>query len=368
MATTCLMCGSDLEESGAEARPPGETGLPRRARPMWARALAVVGMTLVMLAAVVLGLRSLMGMGRRAESAPVAPTRQPSPTATRPPTPVASPTPYVSPTPAPPRSHQVRQGETLSEIAVEHEVAVADILALNPDVDPELIQVGQVLLIPPDAAGQGAGELGLSDDPDATRADFVVHIVRPGEALLSIAETYGVSVQAIRQANDLGPYEDTIQVNQSLVIPLSAPSPTPSPTADVNATPTPRPPYAAPSLLSPANGEVMEGVSGHVVLQWASVGILEDDEWYAASLAQPSGGVVSATHYTRVTSWRVPYELLIASNARDVEYLWWVQVVEERSGGGDRPVYVEAGAASDERSFIWLAPAATASPIAAATP
>ena len=359
------MCGADLEEGEAEAEPPLVSEPPRRALPGWARSLAVVGVALVVLAAGAFGILSMISARQRAESPDIATptvTVRPSPTATRTPTPSAPPTLLVTPSPVPPRSHQVQQGETLSEIAAEREVAVSEILALNPDVDPELLQVGQVLLIPPDATGFTIASSGLSDDPDATRANFVVHVVRPGEALLSIAEEYGVSVQSIRQANDLGAYEDTIKVNQSLIIPLSVPPPTPTPTADLNATPTPRPPYTAPSLLTPADHAVVEALVQPVVLQWASVGILDDDEWYMATLAQPAGGVVSATHYTRATSWRVPYELLASANAGHQEFLWQVQVVKERRADGDRMLYRKAGAASDARTFVWVAPTPTPSP------
>jgi LysM repeat protein len=372
MATTCLMCGADLEEGDEEAEPPEDAEKPRRRLRGWVRGLAAVGLALVMLAASVFALLSAMNAGERAETSESTPastlTPAASPTARRTPTLRVSPTPVVTSTPVPPRSHQVQQGETLSEIAAEFEVAVAEILAMNPDVDPELLQVGQVLLIPPVAGASGSGALGLSDDPDATRADFVVHVVRPGEALLSIAEEYGVSVQSIRQANDLGPYEDTIKVNQSLVIPLSAPSPTPTPTANPNSTPTARPPYVAPPLLSPIDGEVLEGMKQPVVLQWASVGILRDDEWYAATLLQPAGGTVSATHYTRVTSWRLADDLLISANTDGREFIWWVRVVKERHADGGQVVYVEAGAPSEPRRFIWLGPTPTPSPTPASSP
>ncbi|MFP3895378.1 MAG: LysM peptidoglycan-binding domain-containing protein [Anaerolineales bacterium] len=49
--------------------------------------------------------------------------------------------------------------------------------------------------------------------------DEVVHVVKPGETLYSIAERYGTTVLAIIDKNDL-PYSNAIRVNQELVIPV----------------------------------------------------------------------------------------------------------------------------------------------------
>jgi LysM repeat protein len=239
---------------------------------------------------------------------------------------------------------------------------VEDILALNVDVDAELLQVGQVLLVPPDEPSFAAGSAAVPDDPNATPPDFVVHVVRSGEALLSIAEKYGVSVQTIRQANDLGPYEDTIQVNQSLVIPLARLAPSPTPTAQLDATPTAPSPYPAPRLLSPPDGATIETGNGPVLIQWASIGILDADEWYAATLSFSAGRAVSTTHYTRATSWRVPYELLTLGAAGDGAFVWRVQVVKEATSGEGSTAYAEAGVASQTRRFTWVGPTATPSP------
>jgi LysM repeat protein len=241
-------------------------------------------------------------------------------------------------------------------------VEASEILQFNPDLDPELLQVGQVLLIPPDLESLGATRYGDPDDPQATRADFVVHVVRSGDALLSIAEKYGVTVQDIRRANDLAPYDDTLSINQSLIIPLAEPSPTPTPTPDEAATPTPRPPYAAPSLLNPVDGQRLEGAAPPVVLQWASVGILEDREWYLVRLSRVGSTSFLEWHTTRTTSWRVPIEVLSTAGSGAMEFRWTVQVVEARPGQTGLDAFVEAGAASEERVFGWQGPAETPVP------
>jgi LysM repeat protein len=89
---------------------------------------------------------------------PPTPSPEPSPTATPAPTtrptarPTATPaaTPTASPTSAAtPRTHVVARGETLRVIAARYGVTVESIVALNNLANPDLIVVGQVLLIPP---------------------------------------------------------------------------------------------------------------------------------------------------------------------------------------------------------------------------
>lgn len=57
--------------------------------------------------------------------------------------------PTATPDPATLRRHTIREGETLSTIAAAYGVSQADLQAINQIEDPNAIQVGQELLIPP---------------------------------------------------------------------------------------------------------------------------------------------------------------------------------------------------------------------------
>lgn len=79
----------------------------------------------------------------------------------------------------------------------------------------------------------------------------VVYVVQQGDTLAAIAERFGVTVEALRAANNLN--SDALQVDQQLLIPLT---PTPetqsdetavAATATPEATPTPVPPTATPT-------------------------------------------------------------------------------------------------------------------------
>ena len=85
-------------------------------------------------------------------------TREPAATATPAPatpaaTPVSTPAPTAAPEPtaAPalePIEYESVAGDTLSAIAVEFNVTIEAILALNPGLEPDSIQIGQTILVP----------------------------------------------------------------------------------------------------------------------------------------------------------------------------------------------------------------------------
>lgn len=244
----------------------------------------------------------------------------------------------------------------MSDIATAYDVTVDEILALNPDADPELIKPEQVLLIPAASPSDSSG-VGESGSATSTPSAFVVHVVEGGETLSSIGEEYGISISLLRSANELSPEDETIRAGQSLVVPMSTSTPSPTPTVPPNATPTARPPYASPPLLYPPDGMVFAGGDEPVLLQWASVSVLQVNEWYELSLVLPTG-VVSDTILTRATAWRVPLDMLQAASEDGRRFGWRVRVVRE----AEEDTYADAGASSEVRFFIWREPTPTPTP------
>ena len=98
-------------------------------------------------------------------------------------------------------THVVEIGDTLSQIAATNDVPMAELVTANEIADPDLIRVGQRLVIP----GTGGKE----------------HVVAAGEALSVIAAQYGTTVAAIVKANDLAD-PDYILAGQSLTVPGKA--------------------------------------------------------------------------------------------------------------------------------------------------
>lgn len=98
-------------------------------------------------------------------------------------------------------SYVVNPGDTLTAIALRHGVSVDEIVAANGLSNPNMIYVGQVLVIPRlDSSGEQ------------------VHTVRAGESLSLIARRYGVTVDQIAAVNTL-PDINSLQVGQVLVLP-----------------------------------------------------------------------------------------------------------------------------------------------------
>lgn len=98
---------------------------------------AIVGVIIVVLVAIlVLGFQGTGGP-------PVVPTKDPSAT----PTPTAPPT--ASPSPSP-ETYTVVSGDSLFNIAKDHGLTIDQIACANGITDPNVLQVGQVLIIPDD--------------------------------------------------------------------------------------------------------------------------------------------------------------------------------------------------------------------------
>lgn len=101
-------------------------------------------------------------------------------------------------------AYEVRPGDTLTSIAAEHGITVQAILEANDLPDPDLIRVGQSIVIP--------GEDGAADR---------VHVVAAGETLAQIAARYDSSAGAIAAGNDLSD-PDLIRIGQRLRIPAGS--------------------------------------------------------------------------------------------------------------------------------------------------
>jgi LysM repeat protein len=124
----------------------------------------------------------------------------------------------------------VKAGDTLFSIALANNTDVETIRRLN-NLPDDTIQIGQALIVPGtgEPAAQ-AGEEGAAPGAQATAAAPVTYIVSAGDNLSSIAARFNVNWQEIAAANNIpAPY--TIYRGQRLVIP--GVTPTPAPTAAV---------------------------------------------------------------------------------------------------------------------------------------
>jgi len=174
----------------------------------------------------------------------------------------------------------------------------------------------------------------------------LIHVVEEGEVLSLIAEQYGTSVEALLQGNGLED-SDLISVGQELVIvnaqstPLvvDVPQPTPTPT------PVPGLPFSPPALLLPRDGALFSGQVTPVVLQWTSVGLLDEAEWYEVRV-WTLGRDEEHRLWTRDTACEVPAAWYPDDEDRR---LYWNVIVVQGADGQTTPL----SPPSSTHSFAW---------------
>ncbi len=92
-------------------------------------------------------------------------------------------------------AYTVRSGDTLGTIASRHGTSISKLVAANSLRNPNLIRIGQKLQVP---AGGGSGTRVQAPAGGATS-----HVVRPGETINGIAHRYGISSSQLVAANGL---------------------------------------------------------------------------------------------------------------------------------------------------------------------
>lgn len=347
----CLVCGTDLTvtEKGRAAtkavqgsRMPSITlGLP-----------AVLGL-LTLFLAIGAGL-VYFAIGQTAQPA-VEPTLTPTvtltPTLTPSPTP-ETPTPTLTPEPTPtPLTYIVQENDLCGGIAFQFNVSIQSIVLLNNlPADCGVLFVGQKLLIPqptPTATPLPTSTLSPAEATEAA-CEKIQITVQEQDTLSSISLNYQVPIEAIREYNGL--VSDIVRFGQPLIIPLCRRSGTPGPTP----TPTPPPPYPAPPLLLPADGATFITAEDIITLQWASVGTLRQNEAYAVTIEDVTGGEGrKLVEYVNDTKFIVPASFRPAQNLPYAMRWWIIPVRQIGTSNEGEPIWEPAGASSPPRIFVW---------------
>lgn len=138
----------------------------------------------------------------------------------------------ATPSPTASTSYQVVAGDTLAKIAARNGTTVAALVAANGLANPNRLQIGQSLLLP-------VAQSGPPPTPTGTPAagPVATHLVAPGDTLGSIAARFGTTVEAIKAANGLT--SALIYVGTTLTIGAPAPPPITSVSAPVSYTVAP---------------------------------------------------------------------------------------------------------------------------------
>ncbi len=349
-ATRCLVCGRTFTNSpkaAASSSPVQAPKLPELKLSLPA-AIGLVILVLGLGAALIFLILQSTG---RVTTPTVTPTVTLTPTSTGTPTPTIEPTQAPTTTPLPPKEHVVVANEVCSSIALQYNVSVQSIVALNNlPTDCGVLSVGQKLLIPiPTSTPTSLPTATLSAaEATAQACGNITYQVKENDTLSSISANYNISVTSIKTYNNLT--SDNVMLGMYLSLPLCERIPTAGPTP----TPTLPPPYGAPSLLLPADGIVYNNISDTITLQWSSVGTLREGERYAVTVVDvTSGETKKITQYVTDTKFTVPASLRPVDNSVHV-FRWWVVPVRQTGSTSDgQAIYEVYGTTSAFRVFGW---------------
>jgi LysM repeat protein len=123
--------------------------------------------------------------------------------------------------------YSIQSGDTLWDLADELEISVDDIIAVNEELDPANLSVGQIIYLP------GNSELYASQRPPEYRPRFRPrpfrryrpyecrrpYFIRPGDTLYRLSYQFGIPARAIMNANPNINFEYPLQVGQSICLP-----------------------------------------------------------------------------------------------------------------------------------------------------
>ena len=206
-----------------------------------------------------------------------------------------------------------------------------------------------------DATNIHAGtKLTIVQPPDySLTMAYETYEVVQGDTLYTISGEYGLTIAEIKEINGLT--KDALSVGQQLRIPVGTATPIPTPTPTPSLTPTPGPARPAPALLAPPQDTAFEGADEVIMLSWASVGILAEDEWYTVRVRR-TGAVaqILPVVWTKATSWQMPAELYIEGLAEPQHFHWQVSVMRQTGVDEDGdPTGELISPAGNVRTFTW---------------
>ena len=107
-------------------------------------------------------------------------------------------------------AYTVRAGDTFYELARRFNTTVAAIMAANPGVNPNQLQIGQTICIP----GQ--------QPPSTCPAGSMPYVIRAGDTLFALAQRFNTTVNAILAINP-GLDPNRLQIGQTICIPGQQP-------------------------------------------------------------------------------------------------------------------------------------------------
>jgi membrane-bound lytic murein transglycosylase D len=124
---------------------------------------------------------------------------------------------------------RVQPGDTMGKLAHSFGVRLGDLLAMNPKLNPRRLRIGQMVYIPPSAQSGTQSrrhtQVAKSSVRRKAAATYaaphrnqrkLVHVVKKGDNLWDIAQSYGINHRDIMRWN--GKHSSSLKVGQKLVL------------------------------------------------------------------------------------------------------------------------------------------------------
>lgn len=106
----------------------------------------------------------------------------------------------------PGRRYTIKAGDTLGNIAVRFNTTVNEILRLNPGIDPRSLRVAQIICIP------------VITPPSRCPEGYTPYIIKQGDTLYTILQKFGAVIDDIISANQ-GINPDRLVIGDRICIP-----------------------------------------------------------------------------------------------------------------------------------------------------
>ena len=199
-----------------------------------------------------------------------------------------APTQPPAPTGTAGSTYIVQPGDTLGKIMAKYNVTASALIAANALTNPNLIFIGQRLVIP--GAGGTTTVPVATAQPTAPAASGSVYVVQAGDTIYRIATKLNVDAAALIAANKMT-NPNLIYVGQQLLLPGGVPPTAVPPTAvpPTAVAPTAVPTAQAPTATPGQSGYSSRGIHGDSFsVENTSVNI-NDNVWFNFQVTNTSG-------------------------------------------------------------------------------